>query len=118
MPPRVTSDPAGWRPPLALVAAAEDHARPPAEAIWAADTDRKTWPDWDDAEAAWHGPFGAVCRAIEPETEADPKLVGLDLLVSVGNLIGHGPHAIADGSRHDCRLFGLGVGETDRKSVV
>jgi hypothetical protein len=73
---------------------------------------RPGWPQLHPA--ALHGPLGEIVRAIDPHTEADPVAVLADLLVSFGNCIGAGPHAVADGSVHPARLNAVLVGETAR----
>lgn len=100
----------GWKPPLDFETGPE--GAPPPEAIWREGCEERAWPFFDDEDKAWFGLFGDTIRRIEPETEADPKAVGFDLLISFGNLIGPSPHCMAGGSRHDGRLFGITVGRT------
>ena len=61
--------------------------------------------------AALHGIAGQVVRTLDPHTEADPAGVLLTFLSSFGAMLDR-PHALADGSRHPARLFGLLVGKT------
>jgi hypothetical protein len=51
-------------------------------------------------------------RKIEPQTEADPAALLVQILVAFGNVIGRNAHAIADGSRHYAHLNTVLVGET------
>lgn len=64
------------------------------------------------AAAAFHGLAGDIVRAIEPHTEADPAALLLQLLVGFGNIVGRGPHFVAEADRHALNLFGVLVGET------
>jgi hypothetical protein len=70
------------------------------------------WPVLDPV--ALHGIAGKVVRTLDPHTEADPVGVLLTFLAAVGNIIGTGPHAIADAAAHPARLFVVLVGETSR----
>jgi hypothetical protein len=64
------------------------------------------------ADAAFSGLAGDIVRALEPYTEADPVALLLSLLVSFGNLIGHGPHFAAEAIRHHLNLYCVLVGPT------
>jgi hypothetical protein len=66
------------------------------------------------APQAFHGIVGEVVRAIDPHTEADPAAVLLTFLAAIGNLIGPGPHAKVEASRHGLRLFVALVGESSK----
>lgn len=70
------------------------------------------WPTLHPA--AMHGPLGEIVRTLAPHTEADPVALLADLLVSFGNCVGSGPHALADASRHPARLNAVLVGQTAR----
>jgi len=63
---------------------------------------------------AFHGIAGEVVSAIAPHTEACREAVLTTLLIYMGNCIGRGPHAIAEGDRHGTNLFVELVGETGR----
>jgi hypothetical protein len=65
-------------------------------------------------EDAFHGIVGETVRAIEPYTEADPAALLVQYLVTFGNIVGPGPHFIADGSRHGLNLFAVLVGATSK----
>jgi Protein of unknown function (DUF3987) len=70
------------------------------------------WPSLDPA--ADHGIAGRVVRTLEPHTEADPASLLLTFLTAAGNIIGPGPHAIADATAHPARLFTVLVGRTSK----
>jgi hypothetical protein len=70
------------------------------------------WPTLD--LAARYGLVGEVVGALEPHTEADPAGLMLVFLAMFGNLIGPGPHAIADAAPHPARLYVALVGDTAR----
>ena len=59
-------------------------------------------------------------RTIEPHTEADLSALLFQFLGGFGNLIGRGPHTIADGARHGCNLFAaiVGVSSKGRKGTA
>lgn len=58
------------------------------------------------------GLLGEIVSAIEPETEADPVAVLVDLAASFGNAVGAGPYTVADAATHPPRLFAVMVGDT------
>ena len=62
------------------------------------------------APAAYTGTVGAIVRAIEPHTEAQPAGILVSLLVAVGAQLGRGPHQLIDGTRHGTNLYALLVG--------
>src|SRR6185436_8314623 len=53
------------------------------------------WPE-QLADEAYHGLAGEWVRLIGPETEADPAALLIQMLVAIGNLIGRGPHFVAE----------------------
>jgi hypothetical protein len=59
-----------------------------------------------------HGVVGDLMRRVEHETEADPVAMATTFLVCLGNVIGRGPHAMVDGTRHGINLFAAIVGGT------
>jgi hypothetical protein len=73
--------------------------------------DGRKWPK-PMAEEAFHGIVGEAVRTIIPHTEADPAAVLTNFLVYAGNIVGRGPHAIAEAARHGTNLFAVQVGET------
>jgi hypothetical protein len=70
------------------------------------------WPVLDPVTL--QGFAGDVVRALGPHTEADPAALLVDFLVSFGNAVGPGPHAVADGAPHPARLNAVVVGDTSR----
>ena len=70
------------------------------------------WPALDPA--ALHGIAGKVVATLEPHTEADPAALLLTFLAAAGNIVGLGPHAIADAAPHPARLNVVLVGQTSR----
>ena len=73
----------------------------------------RAWPEKLD-EAAYCGLAGEIVRAIEPETEADPAAILLQVLVAFGVHVGRGPHVRIEGDQHHANLFALIVGETSK----
>jgi hypothetical protein len=73
-------------------------------------------PPWPEplAEAAFHGLAGEIVCLIEPHSEADPAALLVSLLVAVGNALGRGPHARAEGDTHATNLYVAIVGETSK----
>lgn len=64
------------------------------------------------AAQAFHGIAGEFVQAIKSTTEADPVALLISYLIGAGNLIGRGPHFMADGSRHGTNEFAVFVGKT------
>lgn len=69
------------------------------------------WPN-PLGEAARYGLAGEFVQILEPHTEADPAALLLQFLVQVGNLIGRGPHFLAEADQHFPNLFLTLVGVT------
>jgi hypothetical protein len=69
------------------------------------------WPSRPEAMLS-HGVVGDLLRRVETETEADPVSLATTFLVATGNVIGRGPHAVVDGTRHGLNLFAAIVGGT------
>jgi hypothetical protein len=65
-------------------------------------------------DAAYLGVLGEMTRVIEPETEADPVAVLVQLLVMAGNVIGRAAHFKVGPRRHFLNLFVGCVGRTSR----
>lgn len=63
---------------------------------------------------AFHGLAGRVVRVLQPHTEADPAGMLLTFLAAFGATVGNGPHAVADGAEHPCRLNVALVGRSSR----
>ena len=62
--------------------------------------------------AATRGLAGDFVRLVEPASEADPWALLVSFLVTAGNVIGDGPHFIAEADKHPVRLFAALVGAT------
>jgi hypothetical protein len=71
----------------------------------------REWPT-DLAAAAFHGLAGEIVRAIEPETEADPAALLVQLLVAFGSVVGRNAYVGVGSARHYTNEFVLLVGET------
>jgi hypothetical protein len=73
-------------------------------------------PSWPAplATEAYYGVIGDWVRLIEPETEADPAALLIQMLVATGNLIGRGPHFCPEADRHYTVLSGVIVGRTSK----
>ena len=71
-------------------------------------------PSWPARPRAMleHGVVGDLLRRIEEETEADPVSIAATFLVALGSVIGRGPHAVVDGTRHGLNLFACIIGGT------
>lgn len=69
-----------------------------------------SWPVM--GEAAYYGVVGDLVTHLEPETEADPCGLLLQLLIASGNAIGKSAYSRVEGDRHHCNLFGCGVGKS------
>lgn len=71
--------------------------------------DEEPWPQALRPEA-WQGLAGAICRKIEPQTEADPIAVLVQLLVMFGNVCGRHAYWRVENDRHYANLFCCLVG--------
>jgi hypothetical protein len=71
------------------------------------------WPEPLDGKA-YHGVFGELVRAIEPQTEGDPAALLTQALLAVGNIIGPNPFFVAEGTRHRLVLYVVLVGLTSK----
>jgi len=65
-------------------------------------------------EPALQGIAGEIVRAIEPFTESHPAALLGHILVFFSNIIGNGPHWMAEATRHALNLFLVLVGDTSR----
>ena len=57
---------------------------------------------------------GRSSATLGPHTEADPVALLLTFLTAAGNILGLGPHAVADAAAHPARLNVVLVGQTSR----
>ena len=71
------------------------------------------WPD-PPAEEAYYGLAGRIVRAIEPQTEADPAALLVQVLVAFGNNIGRVAHFDVEADRHHANEFAVIVGKTSK----
>ena len=72
-------------------------------------------PEWPTLNpAALYGLPGQIVRTIAPHSEADPVAILLHTLVSLGALIGAGPHARVEHDAHPARLNVVCVGKTGK----
>lgn len=69
------------------------------------------WPE-PISDLAYHGLIGRLVRMIEPETEADPVAILVQILIMFGNAIGRNAHWQVEGDKHYGNLFACLVGET------
>jgi hypothetical protein len=69
------------------------------------------WPAPPDS-AAYSGLPGEIVRTIEPESEADPVALLIQLVIAYGNAIGRRAHVAVGAARHHTNEFGVLVGET------
>jgi hypothetical protein len=70
------------------------------------------WPELNPA--ALTGLAGRIVEEIAPHSEADPVAILIHTLVAIGNLIGPGPHARVERSRHPARLNAVLVGRSSK----
>jgi hypothetical protein len=63
---------------------------------------------------AFYGITGRIARIIEPETEADPIAILVQLLIAEGCAIGHGPFFRVGATKHYLNLFSCLVGRTSK----
>lgn len=104
--------PLAKRPEAGVEAA--DHTSAPAEAVVTGDSPiANPWPEALSPEAL-HGLAGDFVRAIEPHTEADSAALLLSSFVAFGNVVGRGPHFVADAAAHYTNLYAILVGRTSK----
>jgi hypothetical protein len=72
---------------------------------------RPMWPA-PIASDALYGLAGDIVRAIEPETEADPVALLVQLLAAIGNAVGRQPHFEIESTAQRTNLFVLIVGRS------
>jgi hypothetical protein len=70
------------------------------------------WPELDPA--ALSGLPGQIVETIAPKSEADPAAILFHVLPAAGALIGPGPHARVEYTRHPARFFVEVVGQTSK----
>jgi hypothetical protein len=83
----------------------------------AADEDDSTplptrpWPDPADP-AAYHGLVGEIVGTIEPESEADPQALLIQVLIGFGNAVGRSPRYLVESTYHRTNENAVLVGDT------
>ena len=70
------------------------------------------WPTL--AKEAFHGLPGDIVKAIEPQTEADPVAVLVNLLAAFGNAAGRGAYFKVGADTHHLKINAVLVGETSK----
>ena len=54
---------------------------------------------------ALHGLAGDFVKTIEPNTEADNVALLIQFLTAYGNVVGRGPHFVAEADKHFTNIF-------------
>lgn len=80
----------------------------------------KLAPDTPDRKEPWptmggeafHGLAGDFVRRVEPQTEADPNALLVQVLVVAGTAFGRNPHYRVEATDHNTNLFAVVVGDT------
>jgi len=75
--------------------------------------ERLSWPS-PLTEHALHGLAGEFVKMIEPQTEADPAALLIQILTATGNIIGANPFFQVEADKHYLKLFPVLVGETSK----
>jgi hypothetical protein len=76
-------------------------------------SDHSVYPE-PPAPEAYQGLAGRIVRRIEPQTEADPAAILIQLLVAVSNAFGASPGFRVEADRHQLNLYTVVVGETSK----
>lgn len=63
---------------------------------------------------AFYGLAGDAVRIIEPQTEADPAVLLVQILITFGSVVGSRAHFEVEAAKHGTNLFGLIVGRTSK----
>ncbi len=66
------------------------------------------------APEAYHGLAGEFIKTVEPETEADPAAILIQLLLYFGNAIGRSAHFVVEADRHSLNEYATLVGRTSK----
>jgi hypothetical protein len=66
------------------------------------------------AADAFYGISGSITKIIEPQTEADPIAIQVQLLAAAGCAIGHGPYFAVGATPHHTNIFSCLVGRTSK----
>lgn len=78
--------------------------------------EQKHTPSWPSplAPEAYQGLAGDIVRVIEPQSEADPVALLIQVIVIFGNVIGRNPFQVVEATAHYLNLFVALVGETSK----
>jgi len=88
------------------------HLRPIPPPAPAPDTSPQPPTLFDDS--ALYGLAGEFVRTVAPHTEAHPLALLTQFLVAFGNVVGRGPHVLAEADEHHGNLFVVLVGASSR----
>jgi hypothetical protein len=77
------------------------------------DHSTEKWPQ-SLGDDAYYGIVGDIVHAIEPETEADPVAILLQLVSAFGNLCGRSCYYKVEGDRHPAIIWHILVGATSK----
>jgi hypothetical protein len=66
------------------------------------------------SERAFYGVTGDIVKKLAPQTEADPAGLLVELLVSLGNVMGRNPYIQVEDTRHYTNEFMVKVGRSSR----
>jgi len=105
---RIAQSVARYQPVSSSQRPPDSNGNPGDDALGAA-----PWPE-PLAPEAFDGMAGEFVALIDPHTEADPAALLLSFFVAFGNVLGRGPHFVADGARHYTNLYSVLVGRTAR----
>jgi hypothetical protein len=75
-----------------------------------------TTAEWPEAPAreAYHGLAGEIVDLIKRHSEADEVAILMQTLAFFGNVVGRGPHFVAEADRHTTNIFPVLVGVTSK----
>ncbi|MDO8137457.1 MAG: CHC2 zinc finger domain-containing protein [Candidatus Brocadiales bacterium] len=97
-----------WSPPPTKSITLEEE--PGLNTLNALNTYTNPWPTLKPE--ALYGLTGEAVKTIEPHSEADPVALLVNSLACFGNIVGDGPHFVAEADKHPMRIDGVSVGET------
>jgi hypothetical protein len=65
-------------------------------------------------EEAYYGLAGDIVRVIEPQSEADPAALLIQLLAIFGNIVGNKPYFVVEDDIHTLKINSILVGDTSK----
>src|ERR1700674_5685756 len=71
-------------------------------------------PEVSIGDGAFYGILGRIIRKLQPQTESHPMGNLLELMTSVGSMMGRTAYFQVEGTKHFCNLFFVRVGITSR----